>query len=379
MYIMTKEHIMNEILTETLAAVVGALLHNSPYLVLGVAIAAVIKVHTSPERLKELLLSRKTISIPAAVAFGALTPFCACGSMAIVISLLTTALPWGPIMAFLTSSPLMSPDGFVMIAGIVSTEFAVALTIASLVIGLGSGYLTHAVEKSTRFLEGQARFSGAMNSFREASPPIPSCLETIPAYRETGAVPAAAVCCCAGNGETADRTMSIQTATSCGCTGSDSVLKAGIEARGIPNFAERLKLRELGQAVIEIGLKQVLPYFALFTGIGHLINRFVPASIIMKIFGADNPLSVPLLAITGLPLYVSGASTLPVINALLAGGASSGSLLAFLITGPGTSAGVIAGLAMIMKRKAIMLYAGFLLAFAIVLGHLYDLIRALVL
>jgi uncharacterized membrane protein YraQ (UPF0718 family) len=79
------------------------------------------------------------------------------------------------------------------------------------------------------------------------------------------------------------------------------------------------------------------------------------------------------LAIVGLPLYVTGPSSLPVINALMAGGASQGALLAFMITGPGTSAGVLAGIAMIMKKRAIVLYAAFLLVGAILLGYLYDL------
>lgn len=75
----------------------------------------------------------------------------------------------------------------------------------------------------------------------------------------------------------------------------------------------------------------------------------------------------------GVPLYVTGPSSLPVINALMTGGASGGAMLAFLITGPGTSAGVIAGIAMIMKRKAILLYVSFLVIGAILSGYLYDL------
>jgi uncharacterized membrane protein YraQ (UPF0718 family) len=48
-------------------------------------------------------------------------------------------------------------------------------------------------------------------------------------------------------------------------------------------------------------------------------------------------------------------------------------MLAFLITGPGTSAGVIAGIASFLKKKAIALYVGYLLFGAILLGYTYDL------
>ena len=56
----------------------------------------------------------------------------------------------------------------------------------------------------------------------------------------------------------------------------------------------------------------------------------------------------------------------------MSGGASSGALLAFMITGPGTSAGVLAGIATIMKKRALALYVALLLVFAIVLGYLFD-------
>jgi uncharacterized membrane protein YraQ (UPF0718 family) len=52
-------------------------------------------------------------------------------------------------------------------------------------------------------------------------------------------------------------------------------------------------------------------------------------------------------------------------------------MLAFLITGPGTSAGVLAGIATIMKKRAIALYVAFLLAGAILLGYAFDLVLPL--
>jgi uncharacterized membrane protein YraQ (UPF0718 family) len=61
------------------------------------------------------------------------------------------------------------------------------------------------------------------------------------------------------------------------------------------------------------------------------------------------------------------------IQTLLNGGAGEGAMLAFLITGPGTSAGVIAGISAILKKRAVILYIFFLLSGGIFLGYLYDL------
>lgn len=339
---------MFNLLKETLLYVAGTLIHNAPVLAFGILIAAIIKVYVDPEKFRQMLTKNAGASIPATVAFGAFTPFCACGTMAVIVSMLTTALPWGPIMAFLTSSPLMSPDGFILISGIVSFNFAIALAAASIIIGLSSGYITHLIETHTHFLDGQARFvQGPVKS---------SCCGA--------ATEKASTCGCS------EAVVVSQTASSCEC----NTLKTAscCTPTKMQGFAGKYKLKELYKVFFDVGVKQVLVYFSIFAAVGFMINKFVPATLIMKYMGSGNIFAVPMLALIGLPLYVSGSSAIPVINALMAGGASSGALLAFMITGPGTSAGVLAGIATIMKRRAIALYAVYLMVFAIVLGYLYD-------
>lgn len=127
---------MLNLLKETLIYVAGTLIHNAPVLALGILVAAAISVYIDPEKLRLALMKKAGISITGSVAFGTFTPFCACGTMAVIVSMMTTALPWGPIMAFLTSSPLMSPDEFILYSGIISFKFAAALTAASLIKGI---------------------------------------------------------------------------------------------------------------------------------------------------------------------------------------------------------------------------------------------------
>lgn len=335
-----------QLFTETLLYVTQTLLHNGPVLMIGITVAAAIAVYVDPEKMRQLLMKRKGVSLGASVALGTFTPFCACGTMAVIVSMMTTALPWGPIMAFLTSSPLMSPDEFILYSGIIGVNFAVALTLASIIIGLSAGLLTHWIEKNTTFLNGQGRISD---------------------NREPRSKHAAATCCNSA-------TLQSLRATSCSCSNTPEA-EAVYEVPRIKSFdeiTETLKLKAFAHVFYTIGIKQVLVYFTVFAAIGYLINRFVPAELIMTHLGSGNPMAVPLLSLIGLPLYVNGASAIPIIQTLLAGGASPGALLAFMITGPGTSAGVIAGLMTIMKKRAIALYVFYLLTFAILLGYAYD-------
>lgn len=323
---------MFNLLSETIQYVAKTLIHNAPVLIIGILVAAAIKVYVDPDKLKNALMKKASVSITGSVVFGAFTPFCACGTMAVIVSMLTTALPWGPIMAFLTSSPLMSPDEFILYSGIVSFKFAVALTVASLIIGIASGYVTHLIDKNTSFLKNQGRFAETKASVSCCSSELSSAVESS---------------CCGNNSEAAACCIPV-------------------------NKIDKYKFKELFNVFYEIGIKKVLLYFAIFAGIGFMINKFVPAALITKYLGAGNIFAVPILALIGLPLYVNGSSSIPIINSLMAGGASGGALLAFMITGPGTSAGVIAGLVTIMKKRAIALYVVYLLVGGILLGYLYD-------
>ena len=124
--------------------------------------------------------------------------------------------------------------------------------------------------------------------------------------------------------------------------------------------------------MFQISVVRILPIFTIFTAIGFLVNRFVPAEIFTQVFGTQSLIGVPMAALVGLPLYVSGESAVPLIRSLLEAGVSPGAMLAFMIAGPGTSASVIAGIAAIMKKRAIALYVGYILGAALFFGYSYD-------
>jgi uncharacterized membrane protein YraQ (UPF0718 family) len=152
---------LSNLISKVMVAMFVSLLHNWKVLLISILLAVALKTYVNSNKLSDVLMRKKKVSIFASVLFGAFTPLCACGTSAVIIGMLTTTLPWGPIMAFLTSSPLMSPDGFVLITGVIGLKFAVALTIASVVIGIASGFITNIIEKRTSYLEGQSRFASA--------------------------------------------------------------------------------------------------------------------------------------------------------------------------------------------------------------------------
>jgi uncharacterized membrane protein YraQ (UPF0718 family) len=344
------------------------------------------KTYVNTDKLSKLLMKRSNVSIVASVLIGAFTPFCACGTTAVLIGMLTTTLPWGPIMAFLTSSPLMSPDGFVLMSGVVSLRFAIGLTVASLAIGLISGFVTHIIEKKTTFLTNQSRYS-------DKTPAAAAC--SCPTEQETA-------CACSG-APSVTGTVSIQPSAACSCptplaqsnirpASCDTDYACKLNSIGVvfheheamyccgiatdssfSAFVRKFKLRELGREFVNLGFKQILLYFSIFVAVGFLINQFVPESIVSGLFGNNSIFAIPLASLIGLPLYVTTESAAPIIQSMIASGSSEGAMMAFIITGSATSAWVIAGLSTFLKKRAIALYVLFILAGGILSGYIYNL------
>jgi uncharacterized protein len=327
-----------EFLRNMIIYVATTLYQDGIYLLLSILIAVLMSVYINPKKIRKLFLRKPAYLVPGSVGVGAITPLCACGTMAVVFSLLTTALPWGPIMAFLVSSPLMSPDTFVLLAGFMSVKFAVALAVSSIILGLSAGFITNIIEKNTNYLYNQLRLK------KEGSPDVNSVLQA-----DKKIVPIKDL-------------KNLKTDFCC----------ISLQIPPTLTFREKYKIDKLLDNFYDLGIKKVLPLFSLFVAIAYLLKTYVPENWIIKMFSGDHFYSVPLAAIIGLPLYISDATIVPLLQVLKNAGASEGALLAFMISGPATSLGVIAGLNLIMKRKAILLYLGFILFGAILLGVGYD-------
>jgi uncharacterized membrane protein YraQ (UPF0718 family) len=148
----------------------------------------------------------------------------------------------------------------------------------------------------------------------------------------------------------------------------------GSEMNSLINIFNRLKIDQFVKKFVEIGIIKILPIFCLFVLLAYIVKTFVPESWIINLFGGNHFYSVPMAAIISLPLYVSDATVVPLLQVLRDAGASNGAMLAFMIAGPGTSLGVIAGLNLVMRRRAIFLYTVMILFGAILMGYLYDLL-----
>ena len=329
-------HVANQVLT--------SLAHNWPFLLVGIVSASAIKLYVGTDRIAGLLRRRTDVAVGGAVAAAVGTPFCSCGTTAVVLSMLASSVPWAPIVAFMVASPLTSPDELFVSAGLFGWPFAVFFFGASILLGIAGGVAAYVAEKAG-LLENQARFLE-----RSGSRPA-----VVPALAAVAPVVVAAVA-----------------PVGCGGASSSAMPSLGPGAASVVEFAPfwvRWRLPELGRELYSLAPKMLLMFVG-FATIGYAAIELIPQAWMTTLLGGSNPLSVVVAATLGIPLYVSSEGNLPLVASLMHGGMGPGPAMAFLITGAGTSIGAISGGLLIARWRVIAVVVGTLWVGAVALGLL---------
>ena len=85
---------LGNLLLGMITTVGKTLLHNGWVLAFSIGTAVALKTYVDTDKLKRFLVGRTKVSILLSVAVGAFTTFCAFGTMAVIVGMMTTALPW---------------------------------------------------------------------------------------------------------------------------------------------------------------------------------------------------------------------------------------------------------------------------------------------
>lgn len=115
-------------------------------------------------------------------------------------------------------------------------------------------------------------------------------------------------------------------------------------------------------------------YFLLGILLSALFQRYVPQDVMVIIFGGNEAWGVLMAATIGVPLYVCGGGTIPILQEWLWSGMSMGSAAAFMITGPATKITNLGALKIVLGIKRFVLYLVFVMAFAFLSGMAVNLI-----
>ncbi|HOQ36158.1 MAG TPA: permease [Acetivibrio sp.] len=135
-----------------------------------------------------------------------------------------------------------------------------------------------------------------------------------------------------------------------------------------PNVLVRL-LKNIGRNIKATG-----GYFLIGIILSVLFQRYVPADSFARLFGSEQKFGILMASTIGVPLYVCGGGTIPLLVEWLDAGMSMGSAAAFMITGPSTKLTNLGALKAILGLKQFIIYLLFVVTFSVFTGTLCNIV-----
>ncbi len=256
--------------------------HIAPVVLMGLLITAGLTTTGSIGLLVSTFDTHQSLAIVTVSLIGSVLPICGFTVLPLVAGLMSAGVPLPPVMAFLLASAVTDPQMLAITAATLGWPFAIGKTLAAIGIGLLGGGATWA-------LVGW----GWLTRPRRSSPLLNKLMPT-----------------------------------SAGCTSGDICWRFWQHPERVAQF------RDTSWNL----LKLVLLWLSAAFVAEYMLKAYVPPDFLAAFVGRDNPLSVPIAAIVGAPLYLDGYAALPLVRGLMERGMAEGAAMAFLIAGGITSA-----------------------------------------
>ncbi|NHB77014.1 permease [Rhodobacter calidifons] len=294
----------------------GALLGTAPFLILSIALAAWAQATGADNLIARAFTGAPLLMIGLGALAGAVSPFCSCGVIPLIAALLTMGVPLSAVMAFWLASPIMDPSMFVLTAGVLDLEFAVAKTAAAIGLGLFGGIVVHLAMTAGAFAD--------------------------PLRAEVG------------NG---------------GCGGARIRAPKPVIWRFWADADRRAKF---GRTALNTTLF-LARWLTLAFLLESLMLAWIPAETVTALLGGQGLLPIITATLAGVPAYLNGYAALPLVGGLIDQGMAPGAGLAFLVAGGVTSIPAAMAVWALARPPVFAAYLGLSLTGAFASGVLFQL------
>ncbi|MFN4130189.1 MAG: permease [Paracoccaceae bacterium] len=294
----------------------GALLRTAPFLILSIAIAAWASATGADNLIAKAFTGAPLLMIGLGALAGGISPFCSCGVIPLIAALLAMGVPLSAVMAFWLASPIMDPSMFVLTAGVLGLEFAVAKTFSAIGLGLLGGGVVHLMMRGGAFAD-----------------PLRVGIS---------------------NG---------------GCGGSRIRAPQPVVWRFWKDTDRRAKF---GKTALNTTLF-LAKWLTLAFILESLMLAWIPAETVTAALGGEGLLPIVTATLVGVPAYLNGYAALPLVGGLIEQGMAPGAGLAFLVAGGVTSIPAAMAVWALAKPQVFALYIGLSLTGAFASGLMFQL------
>lgn len=287
------------------------LVEMSPYLILGIAIAGILRIGLPKNLLYRHLSKPNLWSVFKASLFGVPLPLCSCGIIPVAAHLKKEGASKPAVLSFLTSTPTTGVDSILATYALMGPIYAIARPVIALVSGLLNGIMLLLFDKDKN----------------EYKSPINSVNCNI----------------------------------------------CEVEFPHTHTFGEKIRFAthySFSELIDDIGKWLVIGIV-----LGGLISAIVPTDSVFAQEYLTNPwISYIFMIGIGVPLYICSTGSIPVATSFLIVGVNPGAVLAFLIVGPATNTATLTFVGGKFGKKSLFIYLFSILAVALASGLLIDLI-----
>jgi uncharacterized membrane protein YraQ (UPF0718 family) len=130
---------------------------------------------------------------------------------------------------------------------------------------------------------------------------------------------------------------------------------------------------DAGFASVREIVGKVWPYVLAGIAIGAVIHGYVPQDFMAGLMGKGAPWwSVPVSVLIGVPMYTNAAGIIPIVEALLAKGASLGTVLAFMMSVIALSFPEMVILRKVLKLRLIATFIAVVASGIMLVGYVFN-------
>lgn len=286
------------------------------FLVISYAVA-LINQKLPAEKIQRLLGAQRGRGYLMAAGLGAVTPFCSCSTIPMLIGLLKARAGFGPTMTFLFTSPLLNPIVIALFIPVLGLEVTLWYAALALTTSIIAGVLLQKFGFE-RFIRSEM-----------LQDKVRSCATGCESDPEP-------VSCCGG-------------------------AKVKAPSKWKKAWDESWEL-----------FRSMLPYMVIAMLIGAFVHGFVPADFFAQVAGADNPMAIPTAALIGIPLYIRVTALLPLVGSFMAKGVSMGAIIALVIGSGGASLPEVIMLKRLFYWPLLFAFLGVIFTMAVVGGFAFN-------
>ena len=275
-------------------------------------VVALLQIYISPERIKRVLTTpRKFLNSVLGALLGAVTPFCSCSTIPVLVGLFKSGAPFNGAVSFLLTSPILNPAIITLMLAFFGLKATVIYTVFTFLFAAIMGLMLDKAgfEKEIK----NVSVKGGHN---------------------------------------------------------DGVSWEKLQGNFWKKQWQAVKV-SLKDA---LGLfKGVVGFLLLGAGIGAFIYEFVPTDLLANFVGANNLWAVPLAAVLGIPMYIRTETMIPIASILITKGVAPGVMIALILGGAGASIPEVSLLSSIFKKKMAAAFVLCIFAVATITGYIFNL------